>query len=364
MKDFIIKISLSILASLTLVSCTISATQDSADHQLTASLDSCAHFDPMQLFIQTQGGPFNLDKDLLLYIDRIASRVFSASQYRNNTFTIEVANNSTPFAIAFPEGRIALSRGVFSIIENEAELAALLIQKGITSRKLKHHLNLTHRIIQLLDQKQTLQNALECELVSLKDRLQIDRETTDLLQLLGYQPSALNTLYEKIALYKSELFFPHIHEKIDILPQSPSLNHNGYTGKKSYIKSLYLLQTSQNAYQAYENALNAYENALYQKALDHINQALSMQPNEGLFYLLKGQIYMKIDQKEIALNAFSKSIECNANYFLPYYERAEVLKQLSHPESSKVDFQTACEYCPILSNRSSSTMQPSHLQST
>ena len=75
--------------------------------------------------LQKMGGTYP-DKELATYVQRVGERLKSASYRSGLNFTFKVVNDSTPNAFAMPGGYIAITRGLLTHLENEAQLAAVL----------------------------------------------------------------------------------------------------------------------------------------------------------------------------------------------------------------------------------------------
>ena len=74
---------------------------------------------------QMEGGKYNVDKDLSVYVNGVGQRLAAVSD-RPLPYEFVVLNNPVPNAWALPGGKIAVNSGLLLELNNEAELAAVL----------------------------------------------------------------------------------------------------------------------------------------------------------------------------------------------------------------------------------------------
>ena len=75
---------------------------------------------------QTQGGPFLRDAALQAYVDKVGKRLAKASEFPDLPYEFTVINNGELNAWALPGGKIAINRGLLLVMQDEAQLAAVL----------------------------------------------------------------------------------------------------------------------------------------------------------------------------------------------------------------------------------------------
>src|SRR3989338_2723987 len=75
---------------------------------------------------QSEGGQVTVDGELSAYVNRVGQRLAAVSD-RRLPYEFVVLNNSVPNAWALPGGKIAVNRGLLIELNNEAELAAVLV---------------------------------------------------------------------------------------------------------------------------------------------------------------------------------------------------------------------------------------------
>ncbi|MDN3504798.1 MAG: hypothetical protein P0S95_04405 [Rhabdochlamydiaceae bacterium] len=351
MKGITSQLLFALLLSVFMTSCDdrapLSLSLDSIQETKVSPLKREAIF---PLFVQSVGGHYNLDPILTQYVKRIASRIISSSTHRNIAFNFVIVNHSKPFAIAFPGYNIALSRSLFTIIENEAELAAVLAQKAIASTKLSSHPlpneeNLSNMLCNSLEF--TIESIIQSQRLTLATECKIDTEVLDLLTLLGYDPKALSTFYNKIKKKDLESFLPYLSKKMQsISVQMPELEYSGYLGKKGYIETVLSLIENEPAYDILQQSLNAYADTNYEQALALAKQASKQVPNEALFHLQIGRSYWRLKKESLAIKAFTSAIHYNPLYYYPYFERGKLFDSRQKSFRAKSDYEMATEYFP------------------
>ncbi|MBK7631481.1 MAG: tetratricopeptide repeat protein [Ignavibacteriales bacterium] len=92
--------------------------------------------------------------------------------------------------------------------------------------------------------------------------------------------------------------------------------------------------------QEYDSALKAYSEGKYQTAITFINRALEIKNNEPDFYILRAKANYKIDNKNLAMNDLTKSLELENN-FNAHYLRGKIFLEFDELEKAKQDFREA-----------------------
>ena len=75
---------------------------------------------------QSQGGDYYLDQSLQTYVAGVGQRLAAVSDRPDLPYEFVVLNNDVPNAWALPGGKIAINRGLLVLLEDEAQLAAVL----------------------------------------------------------------------------------------------------------------------------------------------------------------------------------------------------------------------------------------------
>ena len=75
---------------------------------------------------QQQGGAYAVDPELTLYVREVGMALARVSDRPGLPYDFVVLNSSVPNAWALPGGKIAINRGLLVLLEDEAQLAAVL----------------------------------------------------------------------------------------------------------------------------------------------------------------------------------------------------------------------------------------------
>ena len=300
-------------------------------------------------FTQALGGPFNLDPQITNYVNRIATRVFTSSEYPGDRFEITILNHSAPFIIPFPNRKIVLTRGLLTLIENEAELASVIAYYTYNSCGIKELPQNVNDII--LNALATTGN-IDIEKCLIETSSPEDCKTYlekgfTLFSSLGYDPYAALSLIEKFNSEKLKGYVPHFDLKLKTVREFVSkMETSGYQGKEGYAEMIQPLQRLEEGYLLYELANYSYNKKDYARAEALAIQLLDIEDEEALFHLLLGRCQKKLMKNQQAIASFSRALELNPAYYAPFFERAKLFAYLDKSDRARFDYETAIEYFP------------------
>lgn len=113
-------------ATLGLAACAINpVTHRSELSLMSESQEAQAGQEAYPLYTQMSGGLFQ-DDTLQAYVQSVGERMARVSHRRNLSYQYNVVNSSEINAYALPGGKISITRGLLSHMQNEAQLAAVL----------------------------------------------------------------------------------------------------------------------------------------------------------------------------------------------------------------------------------------------
>jgi beta-barrel assembly-enhancing protease len=299
------------------------------------------HFGPAQ---QQQGGPYGLDPNLTAYVSAIGQRLAAVSDQPNLPYEFVVLNDSTPNAWALPGGKIAINRGLIMLLDDEAQLAAVLGHEivhaaaGHSAAQMSRQtfLGLGSNILGALTQNSqygnlvTMGSQVGSAALSARygrhDELESDQYGMIYMERAGYDPQAAVELHEKLLALKngqegdalSNLFATHP-------PSSERMARNqayaqGKTGKRNvdaFFNATRQLTKDKAAYELHSQAITAASQKQFETAKRLSEQAISRQPREGLFHLTLGQLHLMEKNTSLAYKNLSRAAELNPDYFLP-----------------------------------------------
>ncbi|MBS0288314.1 MAG: M48 family metalloprotease [Proteobacteria bacterium] len=332
---------------------------------------------------QAGGGQYAIDPELTAYVNEVGSKLVKVSDRKDLPFEFVVLNSSVPNAWALPGGKIAVNRGLLVHLDNEAELAAVLGHE-ITHAAARHGAKSMERQILISTGLAATNVALATKakestaakvttgaigagagvaanLVSTKygreAELEADSYGMNYMVKAGYDPNAAVSLQKTfVRLFDNKspnwlegLFASHppSQERADANLQRALTMPKGLTlGKERYQQKIAKLKNRESAYSAYDDGVKALAKGDLNNALSLTEKAILQEPNEALFYGLKGDILSKQDQKEKALAAYQQAITYDKNYFYYYHQRGLLLEGMGRKMDAKADLERSQQLMP------------------
>lgn len=90
-----------------------------------------------EYLIQESGGRYEADPELSAYVTKIGQKLAKLSDRPNLPYEFVIVNDDTLNAWALPGGKIAINKGLLLLLDNEAELSAILAHE-ITHAAARH----------------------------------------------------------------------------------------------------------------------------------------------------------------------------------------------------------------------------------
>ena len=330
---------------------------------------------------QAQGGDFILDQRLNNYIKSVNQRL-AAQASRNLDWEIEIINSSIPNAWALPGGKMAINRGLLTELNSEAELAAVLgheivhadaahgakaqstgmvTQVGALAAGIylgnKAESDLARSSAMLLP---SLSAALITQKYSRDAERESDKYGMRYMSAAGYDPQGAVNLQETFLRISEKrnnnwlngLFASHppsaerVQNNRNMAAKLPS---GGELGRQRYQQEIARLNKMRPAYDAYDKGRRAMQKKDYREASKLANRAIKLQPQEALFYSLRGDIYLSQKKLTQAERAYSQAISRNDGYFYPFLQRGLVRNQRGDTERARRDLQRSQQLAPTAS---------------
>jgi len=323
---------------------------------------------------QSQGGDYEVDPKVAAYVNEVGQRLAAVSD-RKLPYEFKVLNNSVPNAWALPGGKIAINRGLLLELESEAELAAVLGHE-IVHAAAKHGAQGMQRgmLLQglilasaIATEGKSYANAAElgsslgAQLVNQKYGRDAERESDEYgmkyMSRAGYDPQGaveLQKTFVKLSESKrqdwlSGLFSSHpaseerVQNNIKIAARLPK---GGTMGRERYQQMMARLKKSKAAYDKYDEAQKAVTKGQTSQAKTLVMQAIKIEPGEGHFQSLLGDIEQKNKRYQPALRQYNKAISLNDNFFYYYLKRGLVNQQLNKNATAKADLEKSVKLLP------------------
>lgn len=323
---------------------------------------------------QMQGGDYTVNPELSVYVNTVGQKLAGVSD-RKLPYEFTVLNNSTPNAWALPGGKIAVNRGLLLELNNEAELAAVLAHEIV-------HAAARHSA-QQMEKGMMLQGALLATSIAVQgseygglavggaqvaaglihtkygrdDELEADYYGMLYMSRAGYDPMAAVGLQEtfiRLSENKSRnwlagLFSSH-PPSVERLEANritaAKLPKGGLIGKDNYEKKIAFLIKDRKGYESYVKGRKALQKGDNKKAFTFAQEAIRIEPREGHFYALRGDIHLKGKRYNNALLDYNRAIDLNGNYFYYYLQRGLTKKKLKKTQEAHADLQASTRLLP------------------
>ncbi len=300
------------------------------------------------------GGQYH-DPALESYLNRIVNRIWQNSERPHLPVEFHIQNTSIPNAFALP-GYVAITRGLLSDLENEAQFAAIMghetghVMARHTAQRLTRstlfQLGLAAGETAFKGKKEadTLLTigAIGGYLFLLKyDRgqeIQADRLGVKYIAKLGYDPNealtahsvleiSVNNYLERIGKSRYEdsfitellsthprtkVRFNEIQEMINELP-SYSITGDGKFSKR-FQTALRKIKEINRIYFIYDEAENYYKKGNYKSAELRLNKAIRLNNEQSPFYNLLGFVRLKQKNYKGAERQFNKALSIDSGY--------------------------------------------------
>lgn len=329
---------------------------------------------------QSQGGQYTADPALARYVQEVGARLAAVSD-SPLPYEFVVLNDSTPNAWAMPGGKIAINRGLLTQLENEAELAAVLGHEIVhaaarhSAKAMERSMLLQGAVLLTAVGAQSSESpyanyvvgaaTLGAQLVTHRygreAELESDYYGMQYMAAAGYDPAAAITLQEKfVALSQGRttgwiegLFASHppstervAKNRLKNETLKAAQNRDWELGQQRYSQELSYLNSKSSAYQAYDQARTLLANNEPDSAQQRLEKAIAIEPREARFFGLQGDIAFAREQLSEAVDAYTRALELDENYYHYYLGRGMTLSKLGQRDLAKVDLQRSTELLP------------------
>lgn len=326
---------------------------------------------PMQ---QSQGGQYDIDPTLTNYVQGVGNKLAAVSD-RDLPYEFVVLNNSVPNAWALPGGKIGLNRGLLTELDSEAQLAAVLGHE-IVHAAAGHSANQVERgmLLQGLvlgtaiatsdsnyGQLAVLGANVGAQLVNMRygreAELEADRYGMQYMSEAGYDPQGAVSLQKTFVRLSEDrqtnwltgLFSSHPPSKERVeanIKTAQTLPPDGTLGKDPYAEAMARTMEVLPAYEAYDEGRKALADKNVDKALQQAEEAISILPQEGHFYALRGDARLIEEDYEDAIDSYNQAIERRDDFFYYYLQRGLAYNELGNEDLAVEDLQKSLTLLP------------------
>lgn len=296
---------------------------------------------------QSQGGLYYIDPGVQAYVSEVGQKLARVSDRPQLPYEFVVLNNSVPNAWALPGGKIAINRGLLTLLEDESELAAVLSHEIVHAAARHGASQMTRGMLagiglQVLSTA-TNNNAVGGLAAQLgtsawmarygrSAELESDTYGMEYMVRAGYDPHGAVMLQKKfVELSKkrqqgsmSTLFASHppSQERVSAnQTKAATYPGSGLINRKEFLRKVSRIKKDLPAYQAQDKAMKALRGKNPRKALDLLDESIRIQPGEGQFWELRGHAWKMLGKQNKAIQAFSTAIKKNPDYFSHYLAR-------------------------------------------
>lgn len=325
---------------------------------------------------QSQGGRYVVDPSLNEYINAVGHKLARVSHQPNLPYAFTVLNNDVPNAWAMPGGKIAINRGLLTLLEDESQLAAVLGHEIVhaaarhTAQQQTQSTLLSAGVMATgiaLSAKDPEMGALTSGVLGVgaqawqarygrQQELEADRYGVEYMIKAGYNPQGaveLQQTFVKLSQGQQanwlDSFFashPPSAERVEANRKLAAENPGGTRNAQQYQRAIAQLQKDAPAYAAYQQGLVALGEGQTAEAQALVDKALKQQPKETLFWELKGRIAAQNKDYPAAQQAFDRAVKANPEFFRPLIYRALAQRQLNNHGAAEQDLKGSMQLLP------------------
>lgn len=311
---------------------------------------------------QSQGGAYIVDKNVNVYINRIGMSLAKHSAQPNLPYEFVVLNNDVPNAWALPGGKIAINRGLLVLLEDEAQLAAVLgheVVHAAARHSAEHAATSTGiKILTAILQTQT-DNGLYRQGAALgggaaqahygrENELESDYYGIKYMVAEGYDAQGAVELQQTFLRLSQErgksswldnLFASHppSAERVQKNQEHALTLPKGKRNKAAFKQAIAQMIKDKKAYDLHSEAMKATSKKEWDKALSLTNQAIKRQPKEARFHITKGRLLNETGKGKEAITAFNQATRLEPQYFAGFFYRGLANQKMKQNTAAEKD---------------------------
>ncbi len=323
---------------------------------------------------QSQGGDYYLDAKLQAYVAGVGKKLAVVSDQPNLPYEFVVLNNAVPNAWALPGGKIAINRGLLVYLEDESQLAAVLAHEIVHAAARHGASQMTRGTVgnigiavigigvagrdgaQLYNMASQVGAAAWMAKYGRDDELESDFYGMNYMAKAGYEPQGaveLQQTFVKLsegrkADFLSGLFASHPPsiKRVQANIARAQMLPRGQRFKARYQAATAQLRKDASAYKAEQAAVAALQKKDGKAALNQLDKAIAIQPDEAAFWELRGHAWKMIDNPDNAEKAFTTAIGKNPEYFSAYLARGILRHERGQKSSGLMDIKRSYALLP------------------
>ncbi len=324
---------------------------------------------------QMQGGRYTTDPVLNDYVTSVGKRLVAVSDRPGLPYEFVVLNNSVPNAWAMPGGKIAINRGLLIEMDSEAELAAVLGHEIVhaaarhSARQMERGLLLQlgvaavavgtrdESLAPLLVGGAAVAAGLLSQRYSREAELEADLYGMRYMHRAGYHPDAAVDLQRTFvrlsegrqSSWLEGLFASHppSMERVEANQRTAErLGREGRMDRERYQARIATLKATQSAYDAHDRARKALGEGDTDTARRLARQALEAEPREALFHGLLGDIALREEQPQQAVEHYEAALQRNNEYFAFHLGAGVAMQNLRNHARARAHLEESIRLLP------------------
>jgi predicted Zn-dependent protease len=322
------------------------------------------------------------DPSMNAYVQRVGQKLLATLKpsdmvYQNMPFSFQVVNATYVNAYAFPDGSIAVTRGMMLELENEAQLAALLgheiahVNCGHTASAMSKG-NVLDMVVGGTGAYLSSKESSWAEAATLAGQIggtallasysrdqerQADQGGMDYMVRAGYNPKGMIDLMKLLVRISGsnpslleQMFATHPMsaerlERATARVQSHYANIQGQDGTKEYSAAVASLRAKKPAINAFAKAESQLASKQAPAALQSVQKGLALLPNDPAGTMILADIYAASGQTALAKQAATAALNTAASL------RAESM--LAQCALQQKEYATALQHLNRLESRGS-----------
>jgi predicted Zn-dependent protease len=330
------------------------------------------------IMTQVSGGLFQ-DKALQAYVNDVGQKLARVSHRPELKYEFNVVNSSELNAYALPGGKISITRGLLSRMDNEAQLASVLGHEigHVTARHVANALTrqLTTQIVlaaasTYMKEKEikhreyySLAGLLATKFMMLKFSRSQESQADDLgiqyMAKLNYNTEGFVQMLEILQSAQSReptvvegwmSSHPLTRDRIESaeaqIAQSDSTSPDKMFDADEFKRKIKILRQVEPGYRHYDQAEKMMAEGKIQQAIAEYKKAIEIAPNQAIFYSDLAFAYFKTNQLEASQSNIEKALELYPNLFQSQFYSGLIYFQKKNYRRSLAGFDAADKLIP------------------
>jgi predicted Zn-dependent protease len=331
---------------------------------------------------QSQGGDWVADPDLVAYVRKVGARLGAVAERPDLPFAFAVLDNPAPSAWALPGGKVAVTRGLLTHLDSEAELAAVLAHQIAHAETRREARELERDVLARLGGvgitavSDGLGHGMPEELVVGRARLgavlthlrydageeaEADRAGMENMVRAGYDPAATVVLLERLTPladgddpdgWQRGMFGAHpvSPERLEAARKTlAGLPEGGETGEAAYRAAVAPLLALGPAYDLLAEGEQALEDGDPDGAARKAEAGFAKAPHLANLQALLGAARMAQERWADAEAALDTALEDDPGYYRTWLARGKARAALGDAKGARADLEKSLELLPTAS---------------